>query len=141
MLTSREAFDLDRALMASIKVNENGCWEWQGACDPDGYGAIKFKGKKHNTHKIAYEFYNSTTVEKGLDLDHLCRNRCCCNPDHLEPVTRSVNAKRGLVGHSKGAGDLQCATGKPAPNRESEDIMDRGEQIDLEDAIKELDNG
>jgi hypothetical protein len=42
---------------------------------------------------------------------------------------------------SEGAGDLQCATGKPAPNRESEDIMDWGEQIDLEDAIKELDNG
>ncbi len=46
-----------------------------------------------------------------------------------------------LVFRSEGAGDLQCATGKPAPNGESEDIMDWGEQIDLEDAIKELDNG
>jgi hypothetical protein len=74
---------------------ESGCWFWSGYLDKDGYG-IYGTGSKYGTtraHRIAYTFLVGP-IPEGLTLDHLCRNRSCCNPAHLEPVTTQVNTHR-----------------------------------------------
>lgn len=86
------------------KVNASGpCWEWTAAIGKTGgYGKYTLplndgsgKSKHVYAHRYAYELL-AGPVDKFLDLDHLCRNRRCVNPDHLEPVTRKENLRRGV---------------------------------------------
>lgn len=73
---------------------ETGCWEWQLAKNRDGYEIEKRKGKTLNAYIYYYEdVYGS--VPEGMELDHVCSNRGCVNPDHLEPVTHKQNVWRG----------------------------------------------
>lgn len=69
-----------------------GCWPWLGAIAPSGYGRVHSRW----AHRLSYEFLVGP-IPAGLDIDHLCRNRLCVNPAHLEPVTRLVNVRRGLL--------------------------------------------
>ena len=71
------------------------CAIWQGALSWNGYGQFWTGTRKQVAHRFAYEFYIGD-VAAGLELDHLCCNRSCVNPFHLEPVTGSVNCRRGL---------------------------------------------
>ena len=78
---------------------ESGCWRWTGSIPPHGYGMIyigRVNGRSTITvaHRVAYELYRGE-IPDGLVLDHLCRNRWCVNPDHLEPVTFRENVLRG----------------------------------------------
>jgi len=94
---TRERLDI---LLGRLRVNENDCWEWTGARDPRGYGRAGFGRREHGTglvHKMIYEAIKGL-VPDGLELDHLCRNPCCANPDHLEAVTHQVNVQRGRGG-------------------------------------------
>ena len=75
-------------------VDENGCWIWTGALSSTGYGAVRWEGRIWNTHRLLYIDLVGE-VPKELTMDHLCRNRACCNPQHLEPVTQRVNILRG----------------------------------------------
>lgn len=76
------------------------CWEWKGAiCPGTGYGHVGLGRRTDGVgvvHRVVYELLVGP-IPPGMDLDHLCRNRACCNPDHLEPVTRSVNNRRGAL--------------------------------------------
>lgn len=80
-------------LMMQIAVDENGCWVWQGATNKGGYGRIHVNKKPIVVHRFAYEFYKGT-IPPGLEVDHLCRVPQCCNPDHLEAVTKGENMRR-----------------------------------------------
>lgn len=73
----------------------SGCWLWIHTLR-SGYGAYWDKEKRHygQTHRLAYELLVAR-IPAGLQLDHLCRVRCCCNPTHLEPVTIKENILRG----------------------------------------------
>lgn len=74
-----------------------GCWPWMAA-RKDGYGAFSTRTSKvGRAHLISYQQLVGR-VPDGLELDHLCRNRACVNPLHLEPVTHRVNARRGDAG-------------------------------------------
>lgn len=69
------------------------CWNWTASLN-GGYGRFNPDGRLVYAHRWLYEQVVGP-VPAGLDLDHLCRNRACVRPDHLEPVTRYVNVFRG----------------------------------------------
>lgn len=78
------------------------CWLWRRARNVrHGYGAVRIAGKNRRAHIVAFEF-DRGPVPPGLVLDHLCRNRPCVRPDHLEPVTQQVNCQRGMTGRAPG---------------------------------------
>lgn len=73
------------------------CWEWEGTITRTGYGLTRYEGRSQPAHRVIWTILVGP-VPAHLDLDHLCRNRGCVNPDHLEPVTRSENCRRGQTG-------------------------------------------
>ena len=80
-----------------VKETQNGCWQWQGYC-LKGHGRVRFRriGDLFYAHRVAYEFMVGA-IPEGLQLDHLCRNRACVRPSHLEPVTSRENTIRGII--------------------------------------------
>jgi len=77
---------------------ETGCWNWNLALGPTGYGYMNYCYKGENITRMAHRIMYTKLVgpiPDGLHIDHLCRNRRCVNPDHLEPVTSEVNSQRG----------------------------------------------
>jgi HNH endonuclease len=71
------------------------CWVWQRSVQKGrGYGKITVGSKKLFAHRVVWERHKGP-IPEGLELDHLCRNPPCVNPDHLEPVTHAINMKRG----------------------------------------------
>lgn len=83
-------------LEAQIEPEPNtGCWLWTGSVSVKGYGITTISRRLTRAHRVLYEMKYGP-VPKGLELDHLCRQPCCVNPDHLEAVTHSVNVLRGI---------------------------------------------
>lgn len=86
--------DYIEAFESHIHYEPNsGCWLWSGADNGVGYG--KFRGRY--AHRISWEMHKGP-IPDGMHIDHLCRVRCCVNPEHLEPVTNRENARRGNTG-------------------------------------------
>lgn len=81
--------------MKSIKTAPaSDCWVWQGDLNRNGYGTFRVKGRRKMVHRVVYQHLIGP-IPPGLILDHKCRNRACCNPFHLEPVTVQENTRRG----------------------------------------------
>lgn len=90
------ATELDRFLS---KVNKtNTCWYWTAYVRPDGYGAFRpTKGNMVNAHRYSYKTFVGELVS-GMHIDHLCRNKTCVNPKHLQQVAPAENTRRGISG-------------------------------------------
>ena len=89
------------------------CWTWTGALSSNGYGSFVVSMEplvKKSSHAVAYEFLVGQ-VPSGLVLDHLCRNRRCVNPGHLEPVTQKENTLRGKGPAATNASKTHCIHG------------------------------
>lgn len=96
------------------RVDRSGdCWLWTGALDRNGYGRISTGGRGDPiafVHRVAYELIVGP-IPDGLVIDHLCRNRACCNPDHMEPVTDAENKRRGFSPSAVNARKTHCKRG------------------------------
>jgi hypothetical protein len=85
------------------------CWNYSPV-NYHGYGRIGIDYRRHHAHRFSYEMHVGP-IPDGLDIDHLCRNRACVNPDHLEPVTRQVNLLRGVGPTATNAAKEFCKRG------------------------------
>lgn len=90
----------------------SGCWQWTGFLNHDGYGRAWMHGKHVMAHRFTYEALVGP-IPAGLVIDHLCRNRSCVNPAHLEPVTLGTNLHRGDTITSRNAAKTHCPQGHP----------------------------
>ncbi len=76
-----------------FEVNEDGCWEWLHAIQVRGYGVLRGR----LAHRVIYEAVRGP-IPEGLQIDHLCENKRCVNPWHLEAVTLQENLRRYYEG-------------------------------------------
>ena len=93
----------------SFVMRTDGCWHWIGHLR-SGYGRLMVNGSFISAHRMSYEHFVGP-IPDGLEIDHLCRNRSCVNPDHLEPVTRTENIRRGTSPAARNAVKSHCPRG------------------------------
>lgn len=106
--------DADR-IYYSIAVDvQTRCWNWLGHIGDTGYGRVYQPATRRtgHAHRVAYETFVGP-IPAGMQLDHLCRNRACCNPAHLEPVTAFINVRRGQSPAMQARRRTHCAKGHP----------------------------
>ena len=101
--------DFSKRFWSKVRITP-GCWLWTGALNRCGYGNFRILGRTRSAHRVAYELERGP-VPEGLDIDHLCRNRACVNPAHMEPVTTQVNVLRGESFAAKHAARTHCRCG------------------------------
>lgn len=99
-------------LIDKIEVNDDGCWLFTSAVNPNGYGYFSIKGRYYLAHRVVYE-WRVGPIPQGKQIDHLCRVRRCVNPDHLEPVTCKENTHRGDGPAGRNARKTHCKRGHP----------------------------
>lgn len=98
---------LPTRITAKISKQGNGCWIWTGAKNDAGYGLTRYGNGAKYVHRVVYEAMVGP-IPDDHQLDHLCRVRLCCQPEHLEPVTGGENTRRAAP-----AQRTECVHGHP----------------------------
>jgi hypothetical protein len=88
------------------------CWLWDGKREVQGYGVGYHEKRVVKAHRLSFLLLRGA-IPDGMELDHLCRNRACVNPAHLEPVRHVENVLRGVSPTAVNAGKSQCERGHP----------------------------
>jgi hypothetical protein len=95
-----------RKFMEKVSTDEaTGCMNWTGSMLHNGYGQVGWRGRLWTAHR-AFWVFSGNADPGAMDLDHVCRNRCCINPAHLRVVTRSENLRAGFLARG-------CKNGHP----------------------------
>jgi hypothetical protein len=81
---------------AKVQILDSECWQWTGALNSKGYGSVGAGGRNNQVSTHRYVLLATTEIPDGMQVDHLCRNKACCNPSHLEIVTQAVNMQRAM---------------------------------------------
>ena len=105
---------IERKLAFWLRVNKsapNGCWEWTAGLQ-SSYGTLSWEGKQWFAHRLSY-IWAKGQILPGLQLDHLCRNPKCVNPEHLEAVTGRENTLRGVGASAINHRKTHCPLGHP----------------------------
>ena len=89
---------LPARFMQKVDKDGDGCWTWTAAKRGNGYGNFWVDGRSQGAHRFAFEQARGP-IPAGMEIDHLCRNRICVNPAHLEAVQKGENIRRGLRGY------------------------------------------
>lgn len=100
---------IEELIRINVVKESDGCWRWIGRINTAGYGAVSFKGKQYRAHRLIYEHLSGPIT--GECLDHLCRNRWCCNPAHLEQISLVENTRRGSGSPALNARKTHCFRG------------------------------
>lgn len=90
----------------------DGCWMWTGSIGVDGYARFRHGAKGKTAYRYSYIIHKGP-IPAGMEIDHLCRNRACVRPDHLEAVTTHENWKRGYGPSAINARKVACPKGHP----------------------------
>lgn len=86
------------------------CWIWEGCALPSGYGKLRFEKADWLAHRLAYASFTGP-IATGLQVDHLCMQKDCCNPDHLEAVSPLENTVRALIANGQRLSADVCKNG------------------------------
>lgn len=122
-------------IVARCTVADDGCWNWNLSIGNHGYGQASqpalFGGRVALAHRMSFAAFVSTPDKKN-QIDHICKNKICVNPEHLEEVSQRLNVRRQFGGtedvtrcrrnhepnwKTNSAGYAECATCKKIPNR------------------------
>jgi hypothetical protein len=104
-----DAMDLPQRILNRIAVQPDGCWQWTGAIQSRGYGAARgLDQRMWKAHRLVWTLLRGP-IPDDLVIDHLCLNKPCVNPDHMELVTTAENTRRALG--VRGAPVNQCLRG------------------------------
>lgn len=108
-------FTLERwhRFMDKVDYQRGGCWEWKAHRQNRGYGTFWTGTSKMLAHRVSWEWSTGKPIDDGLVIDHLCRNKACVNPNHLEPVTDYEN--RVVRGEARNGREelTHCLRGHP----------------------------
>lgn len=89
-----------KAKILSMVDRDGDCWEWTGYRNPKGYGQIEIAGSKRRAHRVIMTILHGSEIDPAIQIDHICRNRACCNPEHLRLVDHKTNAIENSAGLS-----------------------------------------
>lgn len=108
--------NLKDRLLSRVSLSNSGCWEWTGHLTSTGYSQMTVGSRTDKTrtntqaHRVSYAVFVGELVD-GLQIDHLCRNRKCINPKHLEQVTCAENLRRGNPAWKQQMARTHCPKG------------------------------
>ena len=91
----RNVTNKERLEFFCVPEPNSGCWLWTGFIKPDGYGHLRCVRTRTTVlaHRMSYEEHKGP-IPEDMEIDHICRNKACINPDHLEAVTHIENLRR-----------------------------------------------